>query len=369
MKKSYLILIIFILFGLCSTKCYAEEVSPDDIYQNFFEQSGADRLNDYLPQDIDDYMELFDLDNPHNSVKENLNVKNVFSILADFLKNNIKTPLKTGILILCLILFSSALGSTYDNKMLHFVTNISVSAVAVFPAVSIAVGISDAISSSGTFMLAFVPVMAVLIAVKGKPLTSAGFVSVMTIAVQTVTMICSYFVVPLSSMQLAVGISSSLSHNLTPPAVASTIKKISTWTLTFICTVFLCILSIQTAINSPADNLYSKTAKFVLGSAVPVVGNVVSEAFNTVRGSLQLLNSSVALYAVLAVAFILLPILIELIVWRMVLGITHSLSEMLNLKETAILIKSVDQCFALLLGLSILVFALFIISIGIVTVV
>ncbi len=369
MKRIFLIFTIVGVFLFMGMKCKANEISQEKIYEDIMEQSGANDLSDYIPQYAKDYIEDFDLVNPISFVEENMKVENIFDILSDFFKNNIRTPLITGCAILCLIMFSSAISGTYEDKLLHYVTNVSISAVVVFPAVSVVRALTDAIISSGTFMLAFVPIFAVLIVYKGKPLTSVGFSGVMTIAVQTVTSICSYFVVPLSCMQLAVGVSSSFSGDIKPPAIATTIKRISTWGLTFICTVFLCVLGIQTAINSPADNLYSKTAKFVLGSTVPIVGNVVSEALNTVLGSIKLLNSTVAIYAVLAVALILLPVLIQIIVWRLVIWVTQTISDMLLLKDTALLLKAVDQCFAMILGVTVLMFAMFIISIAVVAVV
>ncbi len=369
MKKLIVFTVAVIMLMFSSTKSNAQEISTQDIFSKYYEQSGADSLEQYLPEYVDEYIHMIDIENPVESVKENFSVKNVFEILLDFFKNNIKSPLKFGLAAGSLILFSAAIGGLHDNKLLIYVTNIGVAFVSVLPALSVAVACAEAIISSGTFMLSFIPVIAVLIAVCGKPLTSAGFSGVMTIAVQAVTTLCSYFVVPLSCLQLALGVSSSFSFETRPPAIASTIKKISVWSLSLICTVFLCVLGIQTAINSPSDNLYSKTAKFVLGSTVPIVGNVVSEAFNTVRGSLHLLHSSVAVYGVVAVAVILLPILIQLIIWRVVLNITGMMADMFMIKETSCILKAVDGCFAFLLGISVLMFAMFIISIAIVTVV
>ena len=70
------------------------------------------------------------------------------------------------------------------------------------------------------------------------------------------------------------------------------------------------------AVNSSADTLTAKTARFIIGSSVPVAGGVLSEALGTVTASVTLLKSSVGIYGAAACAAILLPLITELLMWR-----------------------------------------------------
>ncbi len=368
MKNTVLIafiLSLFLSFPLC---CSAEETT--DIYDDYLEQIGIEGLNDKLTDESNEILQNYDLSSPITSSKEMFSASNVFDIIVDFFKNNVKTPLTSGLIIISILLFSAAVSNIYgENKSLQLCVSVGVAAAALLPAVSVITACTEAIKTAGAFMFSFVPIMAVLLSAKGKPLTSVGFSGVMTIAVQAVTYICSFFILPLSCMQLSLGLSSSVSQDIKPLAISSAVKKVSTWTLSLICTVFLGVLGIQTAINSPADNLYSKTAKFVIGNAVPVVGNVVAESLNTVRGSFKLLSSSVAVYGIVAIVITVLPIVIELIIWRIVMLISHTVAEMLCQPNTAIMLKTVDQTFAFVLGITILIVVMFILSVGIVSVV
>ena len=136
------------------------------------------------------------------------------------------------------------------------------------------------------------------------------------------------------------------------------------WIMAFISTVFLGILGIQTAVNSSADSLVSKTAKFIIGSSVPVAGGVLSEALGTVTASMGLLKSSVGIYGALACAAMLLPLIAELLIWRLVLLVTSAAAELVSLSEISGLLRAVDSMLSVLAGVILLVGAMFIISLA-----
>ena len=144
------------------------------------------------------------------------------------------------------------------------------------------------------------------------------------------------------------------------------IKKIVFWIMALVSTVFIGILGIQTAVNASADTLVSKTAKFIIGSSVPVAGGVLSEALGTVTASMGLLKSSVGIYGALACGVTLLPLVIELLIWRVTLLIACAVSELFALPEISGLLKAADAMMSVLIGILLLVGALFIISLAVV---
>ena len=69
-------------------------------------------------------------------------------------------------------------------------------------------------------------------------------------------------------------------------------RKCTTWILGLLMTVFLGVLSMQNWLGSSVDTAASKTTKYVIANFVPVVGSAVSDAYTTVRSSLQMLRST-----------------------------------------------------------------------------
>ena len=127
-------------------------------------------------------------------------------------------------------------------------------------------------------------------------------------------------------------------------------------------TVFLGLLSLGTAVNTAADSLGIKTAKYILGTCVPVIGAAVSGAVNTVAASLSLLKSSVGIYGVIALCVMLSPILAELLIWRLVLNVLSGVCTLFEGTQTARLFKAVDSMISFLVGAVFLVALAFIIS-------
>ena len=286
------------------------------------------------------------------------------------MKNGFKTPLKCGVTVIAVLLLSSVADNLQENnKLLKFTVAVCLSAGALLPAVSTINACFDAVKSVGTFMLSFIPIFAAVLFSSGKALTSASFSSVMVVAVQTLNAFCSFAFIPLCSMQLSLGFSGSVSGDIKLSSVQNSLKKFATFGLSLVCTIFLTVLSVQTSINSPADNLYSKTAKFLLGSAVPLVGSVVGDALNTVRGCITLLRSSVMIYGVIAAALIVLPIITELLMWRLIFMVCGSVADIFDNNKASELLKTVDNSMAMLLSALTLILVMFIISLTLVSVI
>ena len=79
-----------------------------------------------------------------------------------------------------------------------------------------------------------------------------------------------------------------------------------------------------------------------------------------------LLRSSIGVYGVVALAITLIPIILELILWRFIFMLNISLSELFSLQKTAGILRAVDSMLSVLLGVMLLVGGLFIISLSVV---
>lgn len=368
MKKiiSIAVVLIFLLFP---SVCFAESVDTDKIYEQKLQELGLSDTIDDLPNQTKEQLENINIEDP--LVMANFfEPENIFDILKDFLKNNIKTPLKYGALLLSVLLIGAAFGNFYEkNKLLDYSVTVSLVATSIIPVLNIVTVCANTLKSSGAFMLSFVPIYASVLASSGKPITAGGFSAIMLLAVQILTSVCSFLIVPLSGMQLSLGIGGSLSGEIKWQSVSNAIKKFSLFSLSAVSTVFLAVLSIQTVIKSPADDLYSKSAKLILNTAVPYVGSVLGETLNTVRGCMSLLKSSVLIYGVCAVLFTTMPIIIELLCWRGVLCVCGSIAEVLSVDGTKGLLTATDSAVALVLGITLIIPAMFIISMTLVLVI
>lgn len=360
--------IIFVLIFVFSLSI-SVSAQESDIYSEQLEISGANELEDGLSSEMQEYLEEYEIDISDYNWVNNISYQNVFSHIWTFLKSGVKTHLATfgcvlGIILICAAISGNSLGNL--EQTVNYITVLSVAAIIIMPLFSAVTAAVDALKDCAYFMTAFIPVFAAIVAAGGKAATSASMSALLLGAANGMNYIANFVILPLMGGYLAVSISSSVSPLLNTTGLSETIKKVVFWVLSFISTVFIGILGIQTAVNSSADSLSMKTAKFIIGSSVPVAGGVLSEALGTLTASLTLLKSSVGIYGVIICCLFFLPILLELLLWRLTLLGTVFISNIFSLSKLSSLLKAVDTVLSVLIGIILISCAMFIISLTVV---
>ncbi len=361
MKK---IVVFLILFSLFCIKVDAKTNEKDEyvgiITDNIYEQ---------LDDQSRDFFQNSDIDIKNPDWVNSLTTPDVLSHIFGVLTSGIKAPVKTGALMAAVILLNAAFTAYFNTQ--RFNTAIYASAICIGALIinniwqSVAVAINT-IKGCSLFMLSFVPVFASLVAFSGKAVTATAMSALLLTAAEFVSFAASFVVLPIMGGYLSLSIASGVSPLIDNSGIVDGVKKLSTWLLSLLGTLFVGVLGIQTAVNSAADGVAMRTAKFILGTSVPVAGAALSEAVSTVSASVGLLRSSVGIYGVLAIAIMLLPIALEIILWRCALMLNISLSELFSLNKTTAILKAVDSMLSVILAVLLTVGAVFIISLCIV---
>ncbi|MBQ2934012.1 MAG: hypothetical protein IJE02_05335 [Clostridia bacterium] len=348
---------------------FAFPINADSIYDTQYENIGADSIENGIDKQTLDFMQDNGIDAKNPGWVNNMTVSNVFSHIGQFVKNGAKTTVKSGVLIASVIFLAAAL--TAFGTVPHFETAIYAATLTIGAVISGSIwqSISSAINAlkgCSMFMTAFVPIFASVMALSGKTVTAPAMSALLLGAAEIVSVISSFTVLPLIGGYLALSVSSGVSPLINGAGIADSVKKISVWIISLFSTVFVGILGIQTAVNSAADSVTMRTAKFILGTSVPIAGSALGEAAATISASVGLLRSSIGMYGVVALVFILLPIIIELVLWRLVLMLNITLSETFSLPKITGILKSVDSMLALLIGIIMMIGGMFIISLTVV---
>lgn len=358
MKKIIMILVLIFVFAI-----------PVSAEGTFLKDSDSEKLIEALPQDAKDYMAENEIDASKSDWIKNLNFSSVLKDIWNILKSKVTTPFATMSLMIGVVLLSSSLtviGNSNSSKTTGFaVTAVSAVLIAT-PIFNVVNSACEIMQTASVFMTAFVPVFATVVVANGQAVTGTSMGALLLGASQVVELVGTHLVIPLMCGYLSISIVSSVSPILSKTTLAESIKKLSFWIMSFFTTVFLGILSIQTVINASADSLSIRTAKFVIGSSVPMAGTVLAEALTTVTASLGVLKTTVAIYGVIACVVIFLPLLVELVLWRICLNVTSIVSDVLSVANISKLVKSVDMAVSVLCGIILLSMALFVISLSVV---
>ncbi len=341
--------------------------AENDDYSAIYEASGAGDLSGAIPKETLDYLKEFGIDPEESNWVDNLSADNAFSHIWKLISGGITQPIKLCGILIALILIASAfpafsLGDSY-TEIISVVSSAVAIASPVWSSISAAVA---AIKASSGFMLSFVPIFGAIVLTSGAPLTSASMSALLLVSAEAVGAVAAFVILPVMGAYLSVSISSSVSPLCHDNSLSEGFKKLAFWILSFVTTVFIGILGIQTAVNSAADTVAMKAGKFLIGTVVPIGGAAISEAAGTISASLGLLRSSIGIYAVVVLVAMFLPIILELFLWRAALLLCAALAASLSLGRTARLLRSVDTMLSLLIGSVLLIAALFIISLSVV---
>ena len=359
MKKIIVFVLVMIIFSLPTA-------AADEIYSEQYEISGADELKYALDKETQAFFEENGLEISGYDWVNKLSRENVFSHLLSLIRGKVKNPLSSCAMIICIILITAAVTSFGDENGKYtaalYAAALAITAIIASDIWKSVCAATSAVKGSATFMLSFIPVFAGTVALSGGSISAVSMSALLLGAAETVSFAASFLVLPLMGGYLALSICSGVSPILEGSDITELVKKMAVWAISFISTLFVGILGIQTAVNSSADTLAMKSAKFIIGTSVPIAGPALSEAASTISASLSLLKSSIGIYGVVAVAVIFIPVIAELIIWRAVMLACSSVSSLFSLPKISALLKAVDSMLSLLLGITLLVGSMFIIS-------
>lgn len=300
---------------------------------------------------------------------EELDAASFFSLIISFFKEGISSPLSAlsktlSVLVLCSLMTSY---SSYNNvgAAVDSVCTVSTALILAVPIYEIIAAAKQALSGVSVFMSGAVPVFAAVKAAAGKPVSVTGSAGVLLFACQILSYLCAFLFVPFMNSYLALGICSSFGGKNATEGIMNSIKKISMWVLSLCTTVFLFILGVKGVVGKGTDTLAMKTAKFVLGTTVPVVGTALSESASGVAAGLSALSGTAGIYIIFGVCIIMLPLLAQLVCWRLALILIKYLSVLFSVKTVDGLSQALESVLSLLLGFCLLALALLIISSGV----
>ena len=365
-----------IIFGICFAVflCLAFSLgvsAEEDAKLEGYDESGADELYDLLGEDAKKILEEFDIDMSEADWVSHLDPESVFKLITEFFKSGFKKPLLCGGGMLAVILVMAA-ANTFDgfkvyNDAVSYVFVLISAAGVLLPLFSLIESCAQAVKGISALMLGFVPIYSGMLMLSGQGATASGMSFLLLAAASGVSNFSSFVIVPLMSCYLGIGLAGSVMPMGGTGRLGELIKKAAMWLFSLTTTIFLGLLSIQTAVNRAADNLGVKTLKFMIGSFVPVAGGALSDSFTTLLGSVRLLKTSVAMFVVVGIAVTVLPIVIELLAWRIIIYFTEAAAELFGVGLKTDILRAADCVLAVLLGVMLFTATLFIISLGVVS--
>ncbi|AJH77706.1 stage III sporulation protein AE [Heyndrickxia coagulans] len=162
----------------------------------------------------------------------------------------------------------------------------------------------EAIRTMKGFILALMPLLLAVLSTSGGAGSAAFFHPAIIFLSSTSGMLVEIIVLPLLLLSTLLGVVSTLSEQHKATQLAGLLRNIGIGILGAFMAVFLGALSVQGTATAVMDGLAVRTAKFVTGNFVPVVGRMLTDAADTVISASVLLKNTLGIAGVAIVLLI-----------------------------------------------------------------
>jgi stage III sporulation protein AE len=310
--------ILFLLMFLGQAVVYADNQVEAPVEDALLEEISFDGMQEYWNIVVDEYggyIPELQKTSLYDFIKgtDEFSIKNILTGGLEYLLHEVILNGKLLGSLLLLTLFSvllqtmhTAFEKTSVSKIAYFVVYIVLIFIALnsfYLAVSYA---KDAISMMSSFMIALIPLVLGLMASFGSVISVSFFHPIIIFLINFSGVLVSNFIMPLLFLSALLIIVSSLNDNHKVTNLADLFRTVGIGTLGVFLTIFLGVLSVQGAASAIQDGVAMKTAKFVTGNFIPVVGRTFTDAADTVLSASLILKNAVGIVGVAIIIFIAL---------------------------------------------------------------
>jgi stage III sporulation protein AE len=219
---------------------------------------------------------------------------------------------------------------------------------------------NETIGTMVSFILALIPLLLALMASSGGIVSAAFFHPVILFLMNMSGVFIQYIVLPLLFLSALLNIVSTLTDHYKVNQLGNLLRNWSIGLLGLFLAVFLGVISVQGASTAVADGVTLRTAKFITGNFIPVIGRMFTDATDTVISASVLLKNTVGIAGVaillLIVAFPAIKILIISLIYKLSAAILQPLGGGPIISCLDIISKSIIYVFAALAIVSLMFF-------------
>jgi len=187
---------------------------------------------------------------------------------------------------------------------------------------------------------------------------SAGSLTQLSVSTQAVMIFVTaagnftaYLLTPLTHLLFTLSMVSAICDEAKMNRLTGCLRKLIMRFLQLLTIFFSFMLSTQSVLAKSADSLGMKTARFAIGSFIPVAGGILAETLSTLREGLGLLKNAAGIGGILVIILLLLPDLLRLFLIRLTLYLVGSAAELLKLNKFSLLANELYGILEILIGL------------------
>ena len=345
---------VVLLAVLLAFPVFGEEET--DLSQEL-EVIGFGRLGDYLPEETREALEQAGLGEALEG-KIALTPGLVLQAVGGSLREQAKEPLRAlagvgaAVILAALLDGLGTLPSSGEMRsVFSTAASLAVCGSIAAPVIGCITQTAEAIRRCADFLLGFIPVFTGVLAAGGQAVTATTYHLFLFALCQGISRLSASVLVPLLGVYLAFCLTAAAVPGMRLAPLADTIRTTVSWAMGLMLTVFVAFLTIQTLVSGSGDSVSLRTAKFLIGSFVPVVGSALADAFMAAQGCIRLVRTTVGAFGAVAVIFLFLPVLVRVLAWYLSVQLAGALASLFGLDGAGGLLKSVGSVLGILMAM------------------
>lgn len=332
-KHKPFIIMLFIIVILFSVTAHGE--GSEDINDRIESLTGADKLNDLLPESIYENEETASFDS--SLLTSENGAKSIFSLITSVISKEVKKNGKLlagicAILIILAIISQTGVFLGNDSEIFKMICTMALCASCCTVVSELITTTEKHLADMNLLMTGLLPVMSSVYGLNGQ-VTSGGIQSACIIlGFDILQGIFAFVLMPgvrICFALLITGVFSPISLEGIHRTIKNSVIGITAASMT----IMSAVLYFQSVVSSSADTVLIRTAKYAAGTFIPIVGSMVSEAVKTVSSGIGAVKALTGAFGVGAVIYISAFPVLGLVIKKMIFSISASSSSALNCKR------------------------------------
>lgn len=214
------------------------------------------------------------------------------------------------------------------------------------------VGLAErTVSNLTDYSACMLPVMASSLAMSGAPASASALYGGTVLFSQLWMQLISKILVPAVYFYVAMATAESAVGN----DMLSELRQFIAWVISkclrIVLYIFTAYMSLTGVISGSADALAVKATKAAISGMIPVVGNIVSDASESLLAGASVLKNAVGIFGMLAVLAIVLVPFLRVGIQYLLMKLTAALSGAVGCKPHVQLLKHLSTAMGMLLGM------------------
>ncbi len=364
---SLCVIFFIMIVGVLDTSAESLETMPDSYTD----------LEGYLPGDVAEFLpEGIFSPNTEEALRaaETLTrPEYLFRVVLEAVGLRIDEALGLFCTLLALLLLSALLHRLRETvtgvggEGVSFCLRLSMYALIITQAATMIEWIKAYFAQLSILMTGLIPLMGTLYALGGNVTGAAANEGVLVLSLQ----ICEYATASVTpavcgvclAFALLDGFGSGMQVKFS--TLGGQIKKWYTWFLGFVMFLLGVALSTQSILAAGADSLGMKGIKYAVGQMLPVVGGAVSGTLGTVAAGVELIRGVSGVCGLILIGLLLLPTLVQLLLFRMCYQTASTAASMLGCDGEAGLLGELSSLYGYMAAASGICSVVFVLALAI----